>query len=200
MNPKTLINTIWSEIGHVIMIETKRLILRQIIASDAEDIFANSRGPNTGLNAGWKPHETLSETRRVMQEVFLGQESVFGIVLKETNILIGTIGLLQDYMRENDSVRMLGYSLGEDFWGHGFMTEAAKAVVDFGFETMHLDLISATCYPFNVRSRHVLEKLGFHYEGTLVLAEKRYDGQVLDKDCLSLSKSTYSRNAAHTKK
>ena len=178
------------------MIETKRLILRQIVDSDAEDIFANSRGPNTGLNAGWKPHETLSETREIMNEVFLGQESVFGIVLKETNILIGTIGLIKNYMRDNDSVRMLGYSLGENFWGHGFMTETAKVVVDFGFETMHLDLISATCYPFNVCSRRVLEKLGFHYEGTLALAEKRYDGQVFDKDCYSLAKSTYSHHTA----
>ncbi|HJJ50481.1 MAG TPA: GNAT family N-acetyltransferase, partial [Methanocorpusculum sp.] len=156
------------------MIETERLILRQIVASDAEDIFANSCGPKTGLNAGWKPHATIRETREIMNEVFLGQKNVFGIVLKETDTLIGNIGLVGDYMRDNDSVRMLGYSLGEDFWGHGFMTEAAKVVIDFGFETMHLDLISATCYPFNVRSRRVLEKLGFRYEGTLALAEKRY--------------------------
>ena len=181
------------------MIETKRLILRQIIASDAEDIFANSRGPKTGLNAGWKPHETLSETREIMNEVFLGQESVFGIVLKETNRLIGTIGLITDYMRENDSVRMLGYSLGEDFWGHGFMTEAAKALINCGFETMHLDLISATCYPFNIRSRHVLEKLGFRYEGTLAQAERRYDGQVLDKECFSLSKEAYSKHTTKSR-
>ncbi len=178
------------------MIETKRLILRQIVASDAEDIFAYSSGPNTGLNASWKPHETLRETRRIMQEVFLGQKSVFGIVLKETNVLIGNIGLINDEMRENDSVRMLGYALGENFWGHGFMTEAAKVVIDFGFETMHLDLISATCYPFNVRSSRVLEKLGFHYEGTLALAEKRYDGKVFDKDCYSLAKTAYSENTA----
>lgn len=168
------------------MIETERLILRQIVASDAEDIFAYSRGPNTGMHASWKPHESLKETRTVMIEAFLGQESVFGIELKETDRLIGNIGLVKDYMRENDSVRMLGYALGEDFWGHGFMTEAAKVMIDFGFETMHLDLISATCYPFNVRSRRVLEKLGFRYEGTLALAEKRYDGLVFDTDCFSL--------------
>lgn len=182
------------------MIETKRLILRQIVASDAEDIFAYSRGPNTGLNASWKPHETLRETRRIMEEVFLGQGSVFGIVLKETNILIGNIGLIRDEMRENDSVRMLGYALGEDFWGHGFMTEAANVVVKFGFETMHLDLISATCYPFNVRSRRVLEKLGFRYEGTLALAEKRYDGKVLDKDCFSVAKEAYFQKRGPYKK
>ncbi len=79
------------------------------------------------------------------------------------------------------------------------MTEAAGAVVTYGFETMHLDLISATCYPFNVRSRRVLEKLGFRYEGTLAQAEKRYDGKVLDKDCYSLSKEAYSLNTAESR-
>jgi len=178
------------------MIETKRLILRQIVASDAEDIFAYSKGQNTGPDAGWKPHETLEETRKIMDDAFLDQNSIFGIVLKETNKLIGSIGLVKDSMRENEAVRMLGYALGEDFWGQGFMTEAANAILDFGFETMKLDLISATCYPFNARSRRVLEKIGFHYEGTLARAERRYDDQVLDKDCFSLSKEEYSRNTA----
>ncbi|ABN06474.1 GCN5-related N-acetyltransferase [Methanocorpusculum labreanum Z] len=176
------------------MIETDRLILRQIVDSDAEDIFAYSRGPNTGRDAGWKPHETLEETRAIMQAIYLGQESVFGIVLKETGVMIGSIGLIDDPLRENDSVRMIGYALGEEFWGKGFMTEAAKVVVAFGFETMDLDLISATCYPENGRSRRVLEKLGFRYEGTLARTERRYDGLVMDKDCFSLSKETYFEN------
>ena len=173
------------------MIETERLILRQIVPADAEEIFAFSKGPETGRDAGWKPHETLEETRLIMQEIFLEQESVFGMVLKETGVMIGSVGLIDDPLRENDSVRMLGYALGEAFWGQGFMTEAADAVVTYGFEEMHLDLISATCYPFNLRSKRVLEKLGFRYEGTLALAEKRYDGKVLDKDCFSVTKEAY---------
>ncbi len=182
------------------MIETERLILRQIVDSDAEDIFAYSRGPNTGLHAGWKPHETLEETKQIMQEIFLEQESVFGIVLKETGVMIGSVGLIADPLRENDSVRMLGYALGEAFWGKGFMTEAAGAVVTYGFEEMHLDLISATCYPANVRSGRVLEKLGFRYEGTLAQAERRYDGKVLDKDCFSVTKEAYVQNTCPGKK
>ncbi len=176
------------------MIETRRLLLRKIVSSDAEDMFAYSRGPNTGLNAGWKPHESLEETQETIDTFFLNQESVFGIVLTETNKLIGSIGLIKDPMRENDSTRMLGYDIGEDYWGLGIMTEAAKAIMGFGFETMFLDLISATCYPYNIRSRHVLEKLGFQYEGTLAQADKRYDGQVMDMECFSLSKEDYFKS------
>ncbi|MCK9312814.1 MAG: GNAT family N-acetyltransferase [Methanocorpusculum sp.] len=178
------------------MIETRRLLLRKIVSSDAEDMFAYSRGPNTGLNAGWKPHESLEETQETIDTFFLNQESVFGIVLTETNKLIGSIGLIKDPMRENDSTRMLGYDIGEDYWGLGIMTEAAKAIMGFGFETMFLDLISATCYPYNIRSRHVLEKLGFQYEGTLAQADKRYDGQVMDMECFSLSKEDYFKSGA----
>ena len=90
------------------MIETERLILRQIVPADAEEIFAFSRGPETGRDAGWKPHETLEETRLIMQEIFLEQESVFGMVLKETGVMIGSVGLIDDPLRENDSARMLG--------------------------------------------------------------------------------------------
>ena len=176
------------------MIETDRLIVRQIVPADAEEVFAFSKGPETGRDAGWKPHETLEETRLIMQEIFLEQESVFGMVLKETGVMISSVGLIDDPLRENDSVRMLGYALGEAFWGQGYMTEAAGAVIGYEFEEMHLDLISATCYPFNLRSRRVLEKLGFRYEGTLSLAEKRYDGKVLDKDCFSVAKEAYFEN------
>jgi len=176
------------------MIETRRLLLRKIVPSDAKDMFAYSRGPNTGLNAGWKPHESLEETQDTINTFFLNQESVFGIVLTETNTLIGSISLIKDPMRENDSTRMLGYDIGEDYWGLGIMTEAAKAIMSFGFETMYLDLISATCYPDNIRSRRVLEKLGFKYEGTLAQADKRYDGQVLDMECFSLSKEDYFKS------
>ncbi len=51
-----------------------------------------------------------------MQAIYLWQESVFGMVLKETGVMIGSIGLIADPLRENDSVRMLGYALGEAFW------------------------------------------------------------------------------------
>jgi putative acetyltransferase len=64
------------------------------------------------------------------------------------------------------------------------------AVLRFGFEELGLDLISAYCYPFNKRSQRVLEKCGFRYEGCLRLAEKRYDGKVLDNNCYAITNKT----------
>lgn len=82
-------------------IETERLILRPIVESDAEAMYEYCKNENVGINAGWKPHESIGETREIMKLVFLNQEHVFGMVLKETGKLIGSIGLvpIASYLR-----------------------------------------------------------------------------------------------------
>ncbi len=167
-------------------LQTARLILRPITLEDAPAMFACSCGPEVGPAAGWKPHESPEETRQIIQEIFLDKEGIFGIVRREGGELIGSVGLTADPKRENERVRMLGYSLGREWWGCGYMTEAARAVVDYGFRTRELDLISAYCYPRNARSRRVLQKLGFIHEGTLRLCERLYTGEVLDDECYAL--------------
>jgi len=169
------------------IINTKRLILRDINEQDADDIFEYASSPNVGPNAGWKPHESKKETLEVMKAVFLDQDGIWGIVLRENGKMIGSVGLIKDPKRENDRTRMLGYAIGDGHWGKGIMTEAVKAVLRFGFEELKLDLISAYCYPFNERSRNVLKKCGFRCEGTLKLAEKIYNGSVYDNECYALT-------------
>lgn len=175
-------------------IETERLILRPITRSDAEDIYEYSQNKNVGVNAGWEPHRSIEDTREVIKLVFLDQEFVFGIVLKETGKLFGSIGLVPDPKRQNDKTRMIGYAIGENYWGNGFTTEAALALLRFGFEELNLDLISAYCYPYNEKSKSVLKKCGFHYEGRLCLAEKRYDGMVLDNECYAIMSDQLKAN------
>lgn len=173
------------------MLQTERLLLRPIEKSDAGAIFDYSRSPVVGPNAGWKPHASLKETREVMRRVFLDRPDVFGVVVAESGQLIGSIGLIPDPKRENEETRMLGYAIGEAYWGQGYMTEAAHAVVAHGFETINCTLISAYCYPDNERSKHVLRKLGFSYEGRLVLCERRFDGVVLDNECYALRREDW---------
>lgn len=173
-------------------IETDRLRLRTIRPEDAEDIFRYSGEPNVGPNAGWKPHETIEETREIMELLFTDKEGVFGIVEKESGRMIGSVGLVEDPKRENPAARMLGYALSESCWGRGYMTEAVRAVLFYGFYKLHLSIISAYCYPDNERSRKVLAKSGFTYEGTLACCELRYDGVVLDNECFSLGTDEFA--------
>jgi RimJ/RimL family protein N-acetyltransferase len=172
-------------------LHTTRLLLRNIHLDDIDDIFEYSSNQNVGPNAGWKPHESKEETLEIMKSIFLEKETVWGIILKESNKLIGSIGLIEDPKRENERVKMLGFALGEKYWGRKIMTEAASKVLNYGFENLSLDLISAYCYPFNTRSKGVLKGCGFSFEGTLKMAEKRYDGNILDNECYAFTSKDY---------
>jgi putative acetyltransferase len=172
-------------------VETERLILRSIVETDTADIYEYGKEPNVGINAGWQPHKNIEETRKIMHEIFIGQQGVFGMVLKSTGRIIGSIGLIKDPKRENPHAMMLGYAMSEHNWGHGLMTEAAKAVIDYGFRNPDTSIITCTCYTYNRRSRRVIDKCGFKYEGCLRQGEQRFDGQILDIDCFSLLKEEH---------
>ena len=147
---------------------TERLTLRTLTTADLDDCFMESAKPS----AGWKPHGAAEDTRHLLESVYIGKESIWGIVLKESGQLVGSIGLMRDYKREYDRVRSIGYAINERH----------------GFERMGLELISAYAYPWNVGSRRVLEKCGFQYEGTLKKAAKLYDGSVHDNDCFAITR------------
>lgn len=169
-------------------IETERLLLRNIEEEDAADIFEYAQEPNVGPNAGWKPHESIEETREIMKKIFIDQPYVFGMVLKENKKIIGTVGLIKDPKRDNPHSRMLGYAMSERYWGQKLMTEASRAVIDLGFKDPEINIITCCCYSFNQRSRRVIEKCGFKYEGRIRQCEMRYDGEFFDMDSFSLLK------------
>ena len=76
------------------------------------------------------------------------------------------------------------------------MTEAARAVLRFGFEEQGLGLITVNHFANNRRSRRVIEKCGFYYEGTLRRGARLYDGAVLDLCCYSMTAEEYRAQAA----
>ncbi|WP_371298065.1 GNAT family N-acetyltransferase [Paraeggerthella sp.] len=82
--------------------------------------------------------------------------------------------------RRNVDCLMLGYALAKRAWGRGYVTEAAREMIRFGFDELGLLLVSCTCYPFNDRSRRVIEKCGFSREGVLHAAEPSHDGTLQD--------------------
>lgn len=167
-------------------LETKRLVIRPFQEKDAEAFFACCQNPNLGNDAGWAPHKTIEESREILRNVFIGQENIWAMTLKDTQQLIGSIGIVPDPKRENPQVRMLGYWLDEAHWGKGYMTEAVQAVLNYGFNELQLSLITANCYPHNKRSQQVLERSGFIYEGVLHQAELTYNGNIFDHLCYYL--------------
>lgn len=172
---------------------TERLILRGFREEDLDDFYGYAKNPNIGPNAGWKPHESKEESLEILRH-FIEKKEVWAIVDKDTDKVIGSIGLHNDERRNNSKVKMLGYVLDEAYWGKGLMTEAAKRVIKYAFEDLDLDLVSVYHFPFNIGSKRVIQKCGFHYEGTLRLASTIYDGSIYDNACYSLTKEEYWRN------
>lgn len=159
---------------------TERLRLRAFTAEDAGALFACCRNPSLGDNAGWKPHESVEESREILETVFLNKVSVWAVDDRMSGRLIGSVGLLPDPKRENPGALMLGYWLDEAYWGRGLMSEAAAAVVRHGFVQLGAELITVCCYTHNQRSKRLIERLGFRFEGTLHACERNYRGEVFD--------------------
>lgn len=85
------------------VIETERLILRPFTENDTEAVFNCCQHPNLGNNAGWKPHDTLEESLKILQTIFIPQKNTWAITRKEDQLLIGAIGILPDPKRENSN-------------------------------------------------------------------------------------------------
>jgi len=171
-------------------LQTERLVLRMFTPCDTVDVFAYAQSTVVGPMAGWQPHRNIEESRQVVEH-FIHHGDVWAIVEKKSGRVIGSIGLHADLKREVENARMLGYALGEKYWGKGYATEAATAVLRFAFEDLTCPLVSAYHFPGNRSSKHVIEKLGFVAEGVLRLASTLPDGTVVDNACYSITRNEY---------
>ncbi|NLG26039.1 MAG: GNAT family N-acetyltransferase [Clostridiales bacterium] len=171
-------------------LETGRLILRDWRTDEAEAMFEYAKNPNVGPNAGWPAHQSIEESQKIVQQFAKGDE-VWAVVGRESGVPIGSLGVHPDRKRDIPGSRMIGYVLGEEWWGKGLMTEAVARALQFLFEETDVSIVSVYHYPFNARSRRVIEKAGFVYEGTLRMASRLPDGRVVDDMCYSITREEY---------
>lgn len=173
--------------------QTRRLLLRPWCMEDLGDFYEYAKDPEIGPNAGWKPHSSLDESRQILEN-FVGNEEVNAVVLKETGKVVGSIGLHPDRLfHENaGSIREVGYVLARPFWGKGLMTEAVRRAERYAFEKMGLLFLSVAHFPFNGRSRRVIEKCGFRYQKTMKESYTDYRGVKLDEVCYRMTEADYA--------
>lgn len=177
------------------VIETKRLILREIRLSDCNDMFEYASLPWFGPMAGWQPHRTVGETKSIIQ-LFLdkkkyGQLGTFAVILKEENKMIGTLEL-HTYMRGFKAE--LGYSINPKYQCKGYATEAAIEAITWGFEDLALARIECSAYSHNFSSQKVCEKLHLTYEGIRKKGYQLYDGSLHDIKCYAITEDEYFSN------
>jgi len=174
------------------VLTTERLFLRAFTPTDAPDLQRLLNTREVALNTLRIPFpypDGEAERWIATHEDPQQQKSdhVFAVTLQSTQKLIGTVGL---HVKADHDHAEIGYWIGVPYWGHGYATEAAGAVVRFGFETLALNRIFAMHFARNPASGRVLEKIGMRHEGTLRRHLKKWD-EYVDLECYGIMRDEF---------
>jgi RimJ/RimL family protein N-acetyltransferase len=151
---------------HWMEIHTKRLTLRDYIETDLEDIHEYGSDPEVVRYMPFGPN-TREDSQNFLNGVIAKQNEeprtdyALAVVLRSEDKLIG--GCRVSKVSETEA--HLGYILNRCYWGNGYATEAAKAMVGFAFSELGAHRVYADCHPENAASIKVLEKVGMVPEG-----------------------------------
>ncbi len=161
--------TIDAAFTHFPSLTTKRLLLRQIQPRDAEALFATFSDEEVMEFYGHEPDQSLDDSQERIRRIQAGyarRENIrWGITLHGEDRVIGSCSFHQfdaGFHRAET-----GYELNRAFWGQGMMFEAVSAILTYGFTELGLHRVEAIIDIANERSKSLLLKLGFTYEGNL---------------------------------
>jgi ribosomal-protein-alanine N-acetyltransferase len=151
-------------------LKTERLLLRAFRPDDWPAVHAYGSDPEVVRFMHWGPNTieaSRHHTNRAVATAAVAPQLHFPYAVER--IADGrVIGSVELSMTSLDHRRAeMGYVLAHGAWGQGYATEAAAALVGYGFGALGLHRIAATCDPDNIGSARVLEKIGMTYEGRL---------------------------------
>lgn len=168
-------------------LETDRLLLRAPVAADAEALAPMYADPEVMRYVGDGRPLTRAETERSVKRMIQRWEAdgfgLFTAVRKDDGAVIGRVGLLvwntdtwepttRAEAEDGRTEVEVGYTLGRDYWGRGYATEAAGAVRDFALRELGADRLIALIIHGNTASENVARKLGLEYERDILLGRR----------------------------
>jgi len=146
-----------------VILETERLRLRPYGEADLAELVPLIGAREVAATTGRIPHPyRVEDARQFLARLETDREVSLAVTLRDGGRLIGGIGLR---LVEQHQHAELGYWLGVPYWGNGYGTEAAREMLRYGFEQLHLHRIFATHFKQNSASGRILNKLGMQYEG-----------------------------------
>lgn len=177
-------------------LETERLLLRPLTSDDSDRIEELAGEYDVAKSTLNIPHPYPKGSAFQFIESIQSAEQnnkivMFAIVHKELQQLIGLINLNLSIPYQRGE---LAYWIGKPYWGNGYGTEAAKALLKYGFNQLKLNKIFAASFTSNTGSWKVMEKIGLKYEGTLKQHVSRF-GQFYDLTYYGLLKDEFENNA-----
>lgn len=178
-------------------LDTPRLLLRPFSEADIPAIVHFLNDPAIAEMTLNVPYPYDEEKARgwlaiQQQERDAGTGDTFAIVRKKDAQLAGAIDIRPNARHKK---AVIGYWIGKPHWGQGYATEAARAIIRYGFETLGLNRIYATHFAENPASGRVMQKIGMTYEGTLrqdVLKGERFR----DHAVYAILRETWQENEA----
>lgn len=162
---------------HQPTLRTARLVLRGFRMADVDVVRDLASDPGVARNTLNIPHPYEREDAESWIQSHPNQlerrESVtYAVTADVEGGVVGAVGLILEFEHERAE---LGYWIGRPFWGRGYATEAARAVVAWGFRALELHRIHASHFPRNPASGQVLRNLGMRHEGSLRQHVKKWD-------------------------
>ncbi len=174
------------------MITTQRLLLRAYTLADASALHHLVSAREVALNTLRIPHPyPQGEAERWIashDEIRKQGDYPFAVVLRDSEELVGTVGL---HIKEEHDHAEIGYWIGVPYWGRGYATEAAAALLRYGFENFPIHRVWAMHFSRNPASGRVLQKIGMRHEGTLRQHMKKWD-QYVDLEYYGLLRSEFT--------
>lgn len=176
-------------------LRTERLLLRDFRPDDIPALVLLAGAREVAATTLRIPHPYTEEHAKQFLE--MRQDAKFGysfaITLLGTGELCGAVGLHPDPVHPRAE---LGYWIGVPYWGHGYATEAARAVLDFGFRELKLQRIFAHHFQGNLASARILQKVGMKHEGCQRRHIEKW-GQVLDLENYGMLRTEWHDSSAH---
>lgn len=160
-------------------LETPRLILRQALRTDAAPMFRNwASDPEVTKFLTWPTYQNPENAHGILDMWITSYEKPdfyqWMIVPKELGEPIGSISVVRQ--REDIREAEIGYCIGRQWWHQGITSEALQAVIDYLFEEVGMNRISARHDPNNPHSGNVMKKCGMTYEGTTRQSDRNNQG------------------------
>lgn len=147
-------------------IQTERLVLRPIRESDIDAISQTLKDEETVYMLAYMPwpftkEKTVQYLKNISKSMEWSYSMYWAITLPQQDKVLGIIGLTLEL--EHDKA-IMHYWLDRNSWGHGYMTEAARYVIDFVFRDLELNRLEINHMSINSRSQRVIEKCGYKLE------------------------------------
>lgn len=170
-------------------IESERLVLRGFLEKDGEQMYKNwAKDERVTKFLRWKPHLNSNESKKLCKiwEDMIKEKDKYqwAIVEKDTNLVIGSIGLVD--VNERMKACEIGYCIGYNWWGKGYASEALRSILEF-INDIGFVRIYAVHDVLNDKSGKVLVKNGFEYEGILKKFGINNDGDFIDVKMYSIT-------------